>query len=985
MTSQPEPFELPPDFQPLVEALPKSVTRHHPAITIRSARTHNLKNVDAEIPHGKLTVVTGPSGSGKSSLAFDTLYAEGQRRYVESLSTYARQFLDRMQRPEVDSITGLQPAIAIEQKNTVRNARSTIGTATEISDFLRLLWARAGTVYCPECQIPVRADSPQSVLENLLEQRLQSRLLLVAPAPRSSQLPAEAFRQELLRAGFVRILGPLPQSSASNCPSFEVLHLDDDKGSPTLKSALEGSEGVVRIVVDRVVPDPDDRERLESAVMLAFQAGAGTVEAWDYDQALPPLTYRSGLRCNGCGTEYPWPEPNHFSFNSPIGACKTCSGFGRVTGPDWNLILPHRGLTLSQDCVAPFNTPAYRHNYVALRHHAKTQGIDLRTSLGALPADHLRSIQDFIRRNFYEELESERHKMQSRILIARYRGFSPCHDCGGTRLGPAGRRVFWKPDDDTMPLRSIDQTWALSVSQLLQEFQNFRPTPHEKALLERILEEILTRLEYLDRVGLGYLTLDRQTRTLSGGEAQRINLAAALGTALTRTLYVLDEPTVGLHPRDTRRLISILKDLSRLDNTIVVVEHDPEVILSADHLLDLGPQAGSGGGQVLYAGTPQNYIQSQDQTRTAQSLRSWSNLAQVGARKAKKTTKSAPAAPPAIQPVEGPAIRMRGIWLHSLQGLDVDIPLQKLVAITGVSGSGKSTLIHRALHANYCRSRGLAAEDPAPLTSLEGLEKFLEVLIVDQGPVARSVRSNPVTYVKAWDAIRTVLARTTEARALGLTDSSFSFNSGDGRCETCEGSGVVVYDMHFLAEMTLPCETCGGRRFNSRVLKWVWRGKTVDAILAMTVDDALDFFREFPTVLRRLTPLKEVGLGYITLGQSTATMSGGEAQRLKLAGFLAQNDHAGQSTLMIFDEPTTGLSLSDTQVLVSVFRRLVEEGYSLLVVEHNLEVIRQADWVLDMGPEAGKEGGKVVASGPPNHVAKIPESHTGRFLAEILG
>lgn len=649
--------------------------------------------------------------------------------------------------------------------------------------------------------------------------------------------------------------------------------------------------------------------------------------------------------------------------------------------------MPDPGLALRESAVAPFNSPAYRLNYPQFREAMRRAGVPLDIPVGQLTLDDQRTVQIWLRKHFFDELEAERYKMQSRILVARYRGFTPCPDCEGSRLGPAARRVQWQPQDRSMPSRRIDQAWSMTVGDLLADFRRFEPTPHERQLLDRILEEILARLEYLDRVGLSYLTLDRQTRTLSGGEAQRINLAAALGTGLTRTLYVLDEPTVGLHPRDTRRLLSILRDLRSLGNTIVVVEHDPEVILGADQIIDLGPHAGTRGGQIMSMGSARQLLNPKAKGRTAQAMSRWAPLLEL-AHAAKAEPLSGHDLSQAVLPMNGPAIRIRGAWMHSLHGLDVDIPLKKLVAVTGVSGSGKSTLIHRVLSDNFRRSRGMQAEQPAHVASLTGLETIMEVLVVDQSPVARSIRSNPVTYVKAWDAVRKVMASTPEARALRLTESSFSFNVGDGRCAACEGSGVVTYDMHFLAEMTLPCEICEGRRFNKRILQVQYQGKNVDDILNMTVEDAVAFFSSSPAVGRRLQPLLDVGLGYITLGQSTSTMSGGEAQRLKLAGYLAVNPEAGPSTVIIFDEPTTGLALSDVDVLLGVFRRLVGEGFSLIVVEHHLEVIRQSDWIIDLGPEAGAGGGRLVTAGPPRHVATVGAacgSHTGRFLAEVLG
>lgn len=964
------------------------------SIEIVGARTHNLKNISTEIPLGKLTVVTGPSGSGKSSLAFDTLYAEGQRRFVESMSTYARQFIEKMERPDVDHVRNIQPSIAIEQKNSVKNARSTIATATEISDYLRLLFAKGGKTICPHCKTVVREDTPQSVTQFLLDNHPGARVYVVAPVPRGTAVSGEALVSELIRSGYTRLY-----TGAGDRPFID---LEDDTSASVVDGLL--SEDTLRVLVDRLAVSDEDLDRVSSAIATAFRAGQSVAEVYlaDPDATAPaePMVFRQGYRCNGCGTEFRRPEPNMFSFNSPLGACQECGGFGRVTGVDWDKVLPDLSLTLNQEPVAAFNSPSHRGNYRWLTITARNHNIPYDVPLEELDEEKLIILKygangDRGIVSHFTTLESERYKVQSRIMVARYRGYSTCHKCMGTRLAPAAQNVFWEPEQpgSDWQMRNMGQVSKLSISHLLREWETISLLPHEIQAVGRVYREVLVRLQYLHRVGLGYLTLDRQTRTLSGGEAQRINLATALGTALTQTLYVLDEPTVGLHPRDSRRLLEILLALRDKGNTLVVVEHDPELILGADHLLDIGPAAGSHGGQVIFEGTPDELKSSGSASLTGRYLfpeaepetKPAARTKKAPAPKAKATPEKNPPVPNPCLEAPMPQLRIVNARENNLRRLTVEIPLNKWVCITGVSGSGKSTLVHNILYQGFNQYMRLPCEDVGKFERIEGLQHIGSMVLVDQSAIGRSTRSNPVTYVKAYDSIRKLLGATREARSHGITDSHFSFNIPGGRCETCEGAGVVSYDMHFLAEVTLPCEDCNGKRFMDRVLEITWNGKNVDEILAMTVDDANEFFAEEKTVLRRLEPLRAVGLGYLTLGQSTATLSGGEAQRLKLASHLAgSGEGAGKRVMMIFDEPTTGLHLSDLAVLSQVFRKLVENGYSLVIIEHNLEIIRQADWVIDLGPEAGTEGGQLVACGPPIAISQVTESHTGRFLKEIL-
>ncbi len=989
---------------------PKPPVRHNRRfIEILGARTHNLKNISVEIPLGKLTVVTGPSGSGKSSLAFDTLYAEGQRRFVESMSTYARQFIEKMERPDVDHVRNIQPAIAIEQKNTVKNARSTIGTATEISDYLRLLYAKAGKTICPNCDIEVREDSPQSVTEYYLKNHDGARVYVVAPIAHSVAVTGDALIRELVRAGFTRIY-----TGVGDRPFIEL-----DEGNPVVPDHALDSK-TLHVLIDRLAVSADDRDRMSSSIATAFQAGHGAAEVYLADgsaeEKAKPRIFRLGYRCNNCGQDFPRPEPNMFSFNSPLGACQECGGFGRVTGVDWDKVLPNISLNLNDGPVAPFNSPSYKINYRWLTKTAQFAKIPFDVPLEDLPQDQIDILKYGMKGHkgivsFFKDLETERYKVQSRIMVARYRGYTECPQCRGTRLARPAHNVFWAPETagSAWQRRAVGDVSRLSISEFLAEWETIELLPHEQQAIGRVHREILVRLQYLHRVGLGYLTLDRQTRTLSGGEAQRINLATALGTALTQTLYVLDEPTVGLHPRDSRKLLGILRDLRDKGNTVVVVEHDPELILGADFLLDIGPAAGSHGGQIMFHGTPEDLLKDKNGSLTARYLKEQRvpglalSESQPEAAAAKGKAKAKPAKSKATSPKKSktaigsagkaesclpcpePFIRITGARENNLNKLNVDIPLNCWVCISGVSGSGKSTLVHNILFQGFNQAMGLSSEDVGRFDNMEGLTQLSSIILVDQSAIGRSSRSNPATYVKAYDPIRKLLANTREAKSKGITETYFSFNVPGGRCETCEGAGLVTYDMHFLAEVTLPCEDCDGKRFGNRVLEITWNDKNVDDILGMTVDDANEFFADQPAVIKRLLPLRDVGLGYLTLGQSTATLSGGEAQRLKLASYLSNTGATtGLRTMMIFDEPTTGLHLADLAVLSRVFRQLTERGYSLLIIEHNLEIIRQADWVIDLGPEAGSGGGQLVACGPPTAIAQVTESHTGRFLAEIL-
>ena len=931
-------------------------------IRVKGARTHNLRGIDVAIPHRVLTVVTGVSGSGKSSLAFDTLYAEGQMRYVESLSAYSRQFLEQMERPPVDSITGLPPAIALEQKNTVKNARSTVGTATEIADYLRLLYASIGETICPACNVKVVRHTVTGAVDETLGLPPGSRLLVVAPVSRSSSpdaaqgRPWESLRRELERMGFRRLyLGgkivEVTEAAEADIPAeFEV-------------------------VIDRLVledPVTGSRSRLAESLESAFKAGHGRASAVVMDEAMAEtrrLAFDIRFNCPRCGREFPDPDPQLFSFNSAVGACPTCEGFGRVSGLDPAKIIPDPRRSIDNGAITCWQTPAYKHLHRECRQACRKAGI--RTDVPYV--DLSESARKFIWegdglghengwvgiRGFFDWLETKRYKVHVRVMIARYRGYYPCPTCGGRRLRPEALNVF-------VGGRRLSELALLPVKDLRQWFLALALAPEDEQKASVLLREIRNRLAYLDDVGLDYLTLDRQTRTLSGGESQRINLAAALGSSLTNTLYVLDEPTVGLHARDTQRLIGILRSLIGKGNTVVVVEHDPEVIEAAEHLIDLGPGAGEAGGRVIFEGGREDLARCES-SQTAAQMR----------------THAARAMAPYARRAKGWAT-ITGAREHNLKDLTVRLPLGVLCAVTGVSGSGKTTLVHSCLYNQFKHQLGEAVETIGVVDSIDGLDTLDDLVLVDQSSIGQSTRSNPVTYVKAYAAIRSLLAETPKARIAGITASDFSFNVTGGRCEVCKGVGTVTYDMYFMADVTVVCQECGGKRFKKKVLDVRWNGKNIADILDMTVDEAIKHFAGHEAVTVHLRPLVDVGLGYLRLGQNTASLSGGEAQRLKLASYLAA-PRKGEHYLFIFDEPTTGLHMADVQVLLTTFHRMVHGGHSLLVIEHNLDFISQADWVIDLGPEGGEAGGHLVVAGPPDKVMACEPSYTGRYLRRRMG
>jgi excinuclease ABC subunit A len=934
-------------------------------IRIRGARTHNLKNISLTIPTASLTVVTGVSGSGKSSLAFDTLYAEGQRRYAESLSTYARQFLERLDRPDVDSIEPVPPSIALEQKNGVRNARSTVGTQTEIYDSLRLLYAHGGTTFCPGCGVAAVPGGVDRAVEELFSTDAGASVTLVAPlaweaANSRRRSRNEAMRlEELKRAGFFRAV----------TPGGETVEIGDNVDE------LRDAAGHVRVVVGRFVLRDEVRPEVGSAAETAFaMAGFLTAIFEDYTR-----TFRRGLHCPRCGTDFRDPTPALFAFNSPLGACTTCQGFGRVIGVDLEKVIPDPSRTLADRPVAPWNTPAYESAYRDLFRACRRYSVRTDVAVARLSA-HERAVLVEGRgpfygiRGFFDWLETKRYKIHVRVLLARYRAYTPCPSCKGARLSPAALSVKFRG-------RTISELSEMSLSDLQRWFEGLSLSDAEEERLFSVVDEIRSRVRYMNDVGLEYLTLSRAARTLSGGEAQRIGLASALGGALTGTLYILDEPTIGLHAADTRRLLGILRRLADRGNTVVVVEHDPEVIEAADHVIDLGPGAGRFGGRLLFEGTP--HALSRVRSDTGELLR----------RRARSTSRSRSSSDSraasqgrvvSFRRTEG-AITIVGAREHNLKDLTVRIPLGRLVSVSGVSGSGKSTLIREILYNSYARRvKGAVALDIGAHDRIEGWENVSDVLLVDQSPLGRSARSNPVTYVKAWDEIRQVFASSGRAVSRGISARDFSFNAAGGRCEACKGTGWQTIDMQFLADITVRCEVCDGRRFQNRVLAVRHRGKSIGDILETTVTDAAAFFASHPRILRKLQPLLDVGLGYVTLGQPTATLSGGEAQRLKLASFLEIRPAARRGVLFLFDEPTTGLHAVDVERLLGTLRRLVSLGHSVVAVEHHLQFLSASDWIIDLGPGGGEKGGELVAEGTPEDLSRTAASVTGRFLAEIL-
>jgi excinuclease ABC subunit A len=933
--------------------------RHPPErVVLRNVRQHNLKGITVEFPRRALSVVTGPSGSGKSSLAFDTLYAEGQRRYIESLSTYAKQFLERMPKPLVDAMEGLSPAVAIEQKNPTTSSRSTVGTATEIADFLRLLWARAGTQTCLHCGRDVKRDTVQEAVDYVLTgngKRETGNVVVAFPLPQSAHRPDVEIAAQLRAAGFVRAQ-----------VDGDVVRLDED-----------GIEGRVRagqdvlVIVDRLDAVETNRGRLADAIATAFSEGEGVALALNNGDR---RRFSEHPACSACGCAAPLLTPTLFSFNNPRGACPTCNGFGAVLEYDEALIVPDPSRSLVDGALDPWTKPRYEGRRRLLRETARTRGIELDAPWREIPARE----RHFLLHNkggrylgmlpFLERLEEKRYKQYIRVFLRQYQLAKQCPGCGGARLKPESLAV-------RVAGKTIAEAAGLTAADLANWLDQLQLPAFQQTVADHILDELRARVGFVNDVGLGYLTLDRQTRTLSGGEAQRIALSNALGSHLVDTLYVLDEPSIGLHPADVDRLLGLLRKLSSAGNTVVVVEHDPAAMRAADWMVELGPASGEAGGQLVYQG-PAAAVREAG-TLTGQYL---SGEKRIGVPSARR---------PAVRWLD-----MKGARLHNLEGVDVRIPLGTLTTVTGVSGSGKSTLVHDVLYRQLeARLRGEHSakqhlgEPVGDVAALKGWEHLEDVVLIDQAPIGRTPRSNPVTYVKAFDELRALFANEALARARGYAPSTFSFNVNGGRCEACEGAGHVLIEMVFLANVFVPCEVCGGSRFKREVLDVKVQGASIAQALEWTVDEAIKRLHRHPRLARCLWHLQQVGLGYLRLGQPATTLSGGEAQRLKIARELASAGSSkrgsGKRKLYILDEPTTGLHLDDVRVLCRVLDRLVDAGHTVLVIEHNLDVIKRADWVIDLGPGAGAEGGRVVAAGTPEDVGAMPASVTGRYLRDL--
>ncbi|QHS50820.1 excinuclease ABC subunit UvrA [Edaphobacter sp. 12200R-103] len=979
-------------------------------ITIRGARTHNLKGVDVDIPHNALTVVSGVSGSGKSSLAFDTVYAEGQRRYVESLSAYARQFLERIEKPDVDHIDGLAPAIAIKQKNQTRNPRSTVATATEIYDYLRLLYARCGTVTCLHCGGIVKTDTVDEIVDALFALPEGARVYALFPIVRadiklepmqssSTETPPESPKPRKTAAKkATKATKPAPSLDLTDSLKERLTELRRrgynrlfqngsvvEFSTPESLLELDFSQPIF-VLVDRLALSPEIRSRIVDAIETGYrESGEVRFLTVPREGEGEPRTLRfsSAFECTTCHRAYREPEPRLFSFNNPYGACPRCQGFGNTIDFDPNLIIPDKSKTLAQGAVAPWTTTKYRPHHTEMLRAAKAAGVPTDVPWYDLAPEQQRFIEDGSGsfpgiRGFFNALEQKKYKLHVRVFLSKYRGYATCPECRGQRLRAEARAVLLND-------KNICEVAALTVIGARDFFTALRLTPSQTEIAGKILEEVRQRIHFLDQVGLDYLTLDRLSSTLSGGESQRIQLATSLGSRLVGALYVLDEPSIGLHTRDTARLIHIMEELRDLGNTILVVEHDPDVIRSADHLLDLGPGAGELGGQLLASGTVAEV------TRNPNSItgKYLSGRASITIPKHRRE--------PGRE-----RLKLTGARIHNLRGVDVEIPLNMLVCVTGVSGSGKSTLVHQVLYRALIQALGQeGANDGVDPTNLyreiSGTQHLNDVVLVDQSPIGRTPRSNPVTYIKAFDDIRALFAAQPDAKRRGLTAGHFSFNVPGGRCDVCEGDGTVTVEMQFLADVELPCEECNGTRYKSSILEIRYKGKNIHDVLNMTVKEALVYFAGHPKIVDKLYVLDEVGLGYVRLGQSATTLSGGEAQRVKLASHLATtrsalnrsngNEAAAKArsrTLYILDEPTTGLHFDDVAKLLAAFRKLIDGGGSLLVIEHNLDVIKSADWIIDMGPEGGSRGGQVVAIGTPEEIAANPGSHTGHWLAPVL-
>lgn len=919
-------------------------------IQIKGARVNNLKNIDVDIPKNKLIVITGMSGSGKSSLAFDTLYAEGQRRYVESLSSYARQFMGRMHKPEVDYIKGIAPAIAIEQKVITSNPRSTVGTSTEIYDYLKLLYARIGKTFSPISGKEVTKDTISSIIDELMTYPADTTVTIFATLIPINKRKLKEELSLLLQKGFVRVL------FEGKIQKIETVIEDTNISNKDFK------EGDVKIVVDRIRLDKEDEtsSRIADSLQTAFFEGKGECYVETEGEH---KHYSDKFELDGILFEEP--TPNFFSFNNPYGACKRCEGYGKVIGIDADLVIPDKSRSVYDGAIAPWRGEKMGEWLNRLIQNALKFDFPIHRSYSDLtPAQ-----QELLwtgnayfggLNQFFEELEQQTYKIQYRVMLSRYRGKTDCPDCKGSRLRKDATYV-------KVGNKSITDIVLLPLRDALRFFKDLELSKHEQRIAKRLLAEIISRLQFLCDVGLSYLTLNRLSNTLSGGESQRINLATSLGSSLVGSIYVLDEPSIGLHPRDTQQLIGVLKSLRDVGNTVIVVEHEQEMMEAADYLIDIGPEAGINGGQLVFAGTYAEIIQDKN-SLTGQYLNGKRSIPTPKTRRKWRD-----------------AITVKGARENNLNGIDATFPLNVFTVVTGVSGSGKTSLIKRVLYPALQKAIGnYSGEQTGAFDSLEGdVTRIEQIEMIDQNPIGRSSRSNPVTYVKGWDEIRAVYANLPAAKAAGLKPAAFSFNVEGGRCDVCQGDGEVKIEMQFMADIVLPCEACGGKRFKQHVLDVQYKGKSVADVLDLSVDEAMVFFDDAPKIIAKIKPLQDVGLGYVKLGQPSSTLSGGEAQRIKLASFLIKGNN-NKKTLFIFDEPTTGLHFHDIHKLLKAFDALITLGNSILVIEHNMEMIKTADWVIDIGPEGGNNGGKIVFEGTPENLVNCEESYTGKYLKNHL-
>ena len=950
-------------------------------IVVQGARTHNLKNIEVQIPRNSLTVITGVSGSGKSSLAFDTIYAEGQRRYVESLSSYARQFLERMDKPEVDHIHGISPAMAIQQKTTSSNPRSTVGTTTEIYDYLRLLFARIGKTYSPKSGELVTKDTPGDVV-NYIEEHLEegARFYVLYPIPEHGSHSISDELKLLKEKGFTRLLHMateevldlttlIPPSQIEGEETGKKAKTKSAKATKKASSQKKSDHLVLpnnhrpsdyRVLVDRLVNKSDDatRSRMADSLETAFRQGLGKASIKVRGEQEQPFSERFERD----GMEFVEPTPQMFSFNNPFGACSQCEGFGRVAGIDENLVVPDHEKSIRNNTIAPFDSPKFSQHLRDLIRVAARERWPIDLPYRELPKEVKRALwkgmDEYMGIHaFFDQVRTQNYKVHMRVLYARYRGYSRCSECEGYRIRKDAQYV-------RVGEMHLGEVSELTIGHAKEYFDELKLSEFELGVAGQLVYEIKKRLKYLVEVGLDYLTLDRLANTLSGGESQRISLANALGSSLIGSLYVLDEPTIGLHPRDNDRLIKILESLRDIGNTVLVVEHDSEMMRAADHIIDIGPFAGVHGGEVVFEGAYPQLLEAP--TLTGRYL-SGQALIPIPAQR---------------RPGSGHFLELKGASEHNLKNVDVNIPLGLLLVVTGVSGSGKSTLVHDTVYKGIKKHFGNYNETVGRHRSLTGMGRVHHVEMVDQSPIGRSSRSNPATYTKAFDGIRDVFASTRQAKIMGYTPGHFSFNVPGGRCESCQGEGVQKIEMQFMADIELICEECNGARFRKDILQVLYRGKSVEQVLNMPISEAIDFFVDEPNIVKKLEPLEKVGLGYLTLGQSATTLSGGEAQRVKLARFLTKTSH--EHTVYFFDEPTTGLHFDDVAKLLNAFNELVEAGHSVIIIEHNLDVIKSADWLIDVGPDGGFRGGQVVAEGTPEEIMATNDSHTGRFLKDYL-